>query len=328
MQQQHQNKDLYKFPTQRTKGIIATIIFHIIIAVVLIVSGFKTPLPLPEEEGILVNFGYDQTGSGILEPATSSSSQETSPETAEGETDNVAEIIEEVTQAAENVSEPEKENLTQDFEEAPVVEKKVDKPDPELERKKQEEIIRQQKLEEERLRKEAEEAERVRQEQAERQRIADSIRVAQEQESRRQDIINRTRNALSNAEGTGTGENQGVAGGEGNQGVETGAVGVNRYGEGSGTGNEGISYDLAGRQALSLPKPKYDSQSEGIVVVEVTVDRNGNVTQAVAGVKGSTTLEDYFLRVAREAAMATKFDRKPDATVIQKGTITYHFILR
>jgi len=115
---------------------------------------------------------------------------------------------------------------------------------------------------------------------------------------------------------------------ESNQDVVTGSVDSMVYGEGSGTGTEGISYDLAGRMARSLPKPKYDVQSEGIVVVEVTVDRNGNVTKATAGVKGSTTLEDYLLRVAREAALATKFDSKPDASFIQKGTITYHFIIR
>lgn len=324
MPQQRQNKDLYKFPTERTKGIIATIIFHVIIVVVLIISGFKTPLPLPEEEGILVNFGYDQTGSGILEPAVSSSSQASSPETEEGETDNVAEIIEEVAQAAEDITEPEQENLTQDFEEAPVVEKKVDKPDPQEEARKKAEAerIKKQEIEAERLKKEAAEI-------ARQKRIADSLqRVAEEREQRLSDIRNRTMNALNNSAGTGTGENQGIAGGEGNQGVETGAAGVNKYGDGSGTGTEGISYDLAGRSMITQVKPKYDIQNEGIVVVEVTVDRNGNVTQAVAGVKGSTTLEDYFLRVAREAAMATKFDRKPDATVIQKGTITYHFILR
>jgi len=111
-------------------------------------------------------------------------------------------------------------------------------------------------------------------------------------------------------------------------GVETGAVNAGVYSEGAGTGTEGVSYNLAGRQARSLPKPDYDIQSEGIVVVEVRVDRNGNVTQATPGVKGSTTLEEYFLTVARDAAMAAKFDRKPDAPTIQEGTITYHFILR
>ena len=318
MPQQRQNKDLYKFPTERTKGIVATVIFHIIIVVVLIISGFKTPLPLPEEEGILVNFGYDQTGSGLLEPSSSASIPESSTSEEEGLSDNITEIVEEVTKA---IPETETENMTQDFEEAPVVEKKVEQPDPEEEARKKAEAEAKAKAEAERIRQE-QEAERIR------KAREDSIRVAQEQERRRKAIINRTRTALSNAEGTGTGENQGIAGGEGKQGTETGTAGLNKYGEGGGTGNEGISYDLKGRQALSLPKPKYDSQSEGIVVVEVTVDRNGNVIQAVAGVRGSTTLEEYFLRVAGEAAMAAKFDPKPDAAVIQKGTITYHFILR
>ena len=113
-----------------------------------------------------------------------------------------------------------------------------------------------------------------------------------------------------------------------NRGVETRSVDSNGYGYGSGTGTRGISFDLAGRTPTKLPNPTYDIQSEGIVVVEITVDRNGNVTKAVAGVKGSTTLEEYFLRVATEAALAAKFDAKPDAPIFQKGSITYHFILR
>jgi TonB family protein len=64
------------------------------------------------------------------------------------------------------------------------------------------------------------------------------------------------------------------------------------------------------------------------VVVEVSVDRNGKVIQAVAGIKGSNTLDDYLLRVAKEAAMKATFDPKPDAPVIQKGTITYKFVLK
>lgn len=151
----------------------------------------------------------------------------------------------------------------------------------------------------------------------------------EEEQRRRTEIMNRSRNAIENANVRGSDtSSEGIAGGEGNQGVETGSVDYEIYGEGAETGTEGISYDLAGRQARSLPGPTHDIQSEGIVVVEVTVDRNGNVTKAVPGVKGSTTLEEYFLRVARNAAMESKFDRKPDAPVIQKGTITYHFILR
>ncbi len=314
--QRHPNNDLYDFPSEKKKGIIGTIIFHVILAAVLIITGFHTPEPPPEEEGILVDFGTDDTGYGLLEPAPSSAMEESQTTEAdqasayEPEATSDEAVVE--TQATET-------QMTQDFEEAPVVEKKVEQPDPEEIRKQQEaERIRQQQLEQERLRREAEEAERKKAEEA------------AEAERRRTEIMDRTRNALerANARGSDTNANQGIAGGEGNQGVETGAVNAGVYGEGAGTGSEGVSYNLAGRQARSLPKPDYDIQSEGIVVVEVRVDRNGNVTQANAGVKGSTTLEEYFVKVARDAAMAAKFDRKPDAPAIQVGTITYHFILR
>ena len=303
MQLRAQNSDPHKFPAERKKGVIATIIFHVVLGGVLILTGFHTPLPLPEEEGILVNFGTDETGSGLLEPVAASSAEESTSLPESGETDPRAQYSENIT--------PDESTLTQDFEEAPVVEKTVEQPDPEEEKRKQEE---------------AEETERIRKAEEE----ARLKKEAEEKEQRRIDIINRTRNALSNAGSTGTNANtsEGIAGGEGNQGVESGSVDSKIYGQRTGTGSEGVSYDLAGRQARSLPKPSYDIQSEGIVVVEVTVDRNGNVTKATPGVRGSNTLEEYFLRVAREAAMAAKFDRKPDAPVIQKGTITYHFILR
>jgi hypothetical protein len=44
--------------------------------------------------------------------------------------------------------------------------------------------------------------------------------------------------------------------------------------------------------------------------------------------KGSTILDDYLLRVAKEAALEAHFDAKPDAPVVQKGTITYIFKLK
>ena len=155
MQQQHRNKELYKFPHERKKGLIATIISHAVIAALLIFTGFHQPNPPPEEEGIIVNFGYDDTGSGLLEPVASSSAAEESSPPDEGITDPVADqIIEEVTASVQEVSEAEEEILTQDFEEAPVIEKKVEKPDPveEARKKAEAEKVRLQKLEEEKIR--------------------------------------------------------------------------------------------------------------------------------------------------------------------------------
>ena len=314
------NNDLYDFPSEKKKGIIGTLIFHVVLAVILIITGFHAPETLPEEEGILVNFGTDETGSGLLEPAASSAMEESSQ--ADLEQPSTDELIEEISNESVSQTQATETQMTQDFEEAPVVEKKVEQPDPEKERRRQEaleaERVRQQELEKERLKREAEEA-------AE----AEKRRIEEEQRQQTEKIRNLTRGALerANARGTDT-TGEGITEGRGNQGKETGVVGAANYGEGGGTGSEGVSFDLAGRQATSLPKPTYDIQEEGKVVVDIWVDRNGNVTRAVPGVKGSETLNEDLLRLAKEAAEKAKFDPKQDARDFQKGTITYYFIFR
>lgn len=261
--------------------------------------GFSAPIPPETERGILVNFGTDETGAGLIEPSPPASSEETAT-------------------AQPAVSEtPSKEDAvtTQNFDkEAPEI-KKVD---PEAERKKKEQI------EADKARRAELEAVRIRkvQEEAEKQRIA-------EEQKRISDIANRTKNALANSKNSGTNTTgEGVTGGPGNQGVTTGSVDSKVRGTGSGTGNSGVSHDLAGRNFLALPPPKYDYQEEGKVVVEINVDRNGNVMSVNAGAKGSTTLNDDLLKAAREAALKAKFEPKPDAPLVQKGTITYNFILK
>jgi len=257
------------------------------------------PPEQPElEEGILVNFGTDETGLGMIEPSPPPVQEEASPPPPD---------------AVQKVQDDEP-ILTQNNEEAPEV-KKVD---PEVEKKRLEKLEAERKLKEqlevERKKREAEELERKR---------------IESEQKRQADIMNRTRDALANSKNAGTeSKSEGEAGGKGNQGVPTGSVDSKTRGDGSGLGNQGISYDLAGRGFQSLPAPKYDYQGEGRVVVEVSVDRSGKVTQAIPGTKGSTTLDEYLLRVAKEAALKARFDPKTDAPVIQKGTITYNFILR
>ena len=139
----------------------------------------------------------------------------------------------------------------------------------------------------------------------------------------------RVSGALSNTQNTGTaGQNQGAAGGTGNQGVESGTIDATTSGAGSGSGTNGISYDLGDRKAQSLYKPPYDIRKDGIVVVAVTVDRSGRVTEATPGIKGSTTLDENLIKLAKDAALKTRFESSNDAPIIQKGTITYHFKLK
>jgi TonB family protein len=85
---------------------------------------------------------------------------------------------------------------------------------------------------------------------------------------------------------------------------------------------------LDGRSVLSLPKPEYTNQVEGDVVVEVTVDKDGRVIQATPGYRGSTTLDENLLQLAKKAALIARFDRNPNAPAVQKGTITYKFRLQ
>ena len=296
--QLHPNNDLYNIPSEKEKGIIGTIVIHAVILVLLIVLGFSVPPPPETEEGILVNFGTDETGFGMIEPSPPPSREEASVPLPSEST----------------VTAREEPLLTQDTEEAPEV-KKVD---PEAEKRRIEqaeaEKRRRAELEAERIRKEQEEIERKR---------------IEAEQKRQADIMNRTKDALAGSKNSGTSStSEGVAGGPGNQGSPGGSLGSKNRGEGSGLGNKGISYDLAGRGVQRLPLPEYNYQGEGRVVVEVSVDRSGKVTQAVAGVKGSNTLDEYLLKVAKEAALKAQFDVKNDAPFIQKGTITYNFILK
>jgi colicin import membrane protein len=290
----------------------------------LITFAFTPPQKPPEmAEGILVNFGTDETGEGLIEPSGAPPAMEVTPPPSA----NRPPAIRRTASQSKNVRKDEP-LLSQNNEEAP----SVKKTDPEAAKKRLEKIEADRKIREqidaERKQKQQEELERKR---------------VEAEQKRQTDIMDRTRNALSNAKKTGTGEGDGSGAGRnsgtnstgegdgtgpGNQGVPYGSVDSRIRGDGYGTGTKGVSYDLQGRKFRSLPSPKYDYQGEGRVVVDVSVDRSGKVVQAIAGVKGSTTLDEYLLKVAKESAMQAKFDAKPDAPAIQKGTITYIFILK
>jgi hypothetical protein len=123
--------------------------------------------------------------------------------------------------------------------------------------------------------------------------------------------------------GGGTGGGTGTGHGIGNgSGYGPGSGG----GSGGGTGG-GSGYSLGNRKALSKPAPKYTCNESGKVVVEVSVDRNGNTINATAGIKGTTNTAKCLLDQARIAAMNTKWDASSDAPEKQVGKIVYNFNL-
>jgi len=106
---------------------------------------------------------------------------------------------------------------------------------------------------------------------------------------------------------------------------ETGAMG-------SGTGS-GISFDLGGRSIIGTPpQPTHNenipSKDGVVVVVEITVDKNGKVATARAGVSNgknvTNTSNKNLWEAARKAALATKFSEMPKVEK-QYGYMVYRF---
>ena len=85
---------------------------------------------------------------------------------------------------------------------------------------------------------------------------------------------------------------------------------------------------LKGRSIMgSLPLPVYDVQKEGKVVVKITVNRDGKVTRALAGLPGTTVQDARLWEAARKAALKAHFNVDTEADILQTGTITYIFRL-
>ena len=105
-------------------------------------------------------------------------------------------------------------------------------------------------------------------------------------------------------------------------------------GDPSGSGNEngksnfkGIGFELGDRTAKLLPRPKSSIQEAGKVIVDIKVDKYGNVTWAKAGARGSTITNQTQFKEAEAAAYKAKFSVDVKAVGEQKGTITYNFVL-
>lgn len=81
---------------------------------------------------------------------------------------------------------------------------------------------------------------------------------------------------------------------------------------------------LSGRKIEKIPQFKQPSTEEGTVVVDITVNAAGEVIEATATGRGSTTTNADLINKAIEAARGTKFSAD-NRFEEQKGTITVVF---
>lgn len=114
----------------KRKGIIGTILFHALLIVAFLFMGLKYQDPPPAEEGISINFGYMDEGSGKIEPE---------------DTEEVTELVEE--EIIEEQIESTEEIITQSVVETPVVEKTEEKKKVVEKEEPKEEVIEEKKPE-------------------------------------------------------------------------------------------------------------------------------------------------------------------------------------
>lgn len=292
-------------PSDKSLGVFGTIVFHLLLLLALIFISISSVDP--GDEGILVELGDSPTGQGQFTPSSSAPAAQTSTPPASQPASTPPPTPSASTPARQQV-------LTQNTEEAPAISaqekarQEEQKRIAEQERQRQAEIERQRKAEQE----------RQRQEELERQRIAELERQKREQQAA--DARNTVSGAFSKSQSAGD------TGGSGTQGALTGDPNATNR-TGTGLGNKGDEYSLEGRTAEKLPRPEYPIEEQGKVVVNITVDKNGNVIRAEATPSGSNIQNMELWRAAERAAYKAKFNKAPEAAAEQHGSITYHFKL-
>lgn len=120
---------------------------------------------------------------------------------------------------------------------------------------------------------------------------------------------------------------QGIAGGTGNQGKPNGDPDSDSYTGTGGNGNGGVSISkgLSGRKINRFPSFQDDFNENAKIAVDIRVDRNGNVMGATIQPRGTTTGNSSMKAIALQKARQLKFTADPEGAEEQIGTIVFNF---
>ena len=239
-------------------AVAGTIAIHALAVLILFLMAFRTPLPLPGEEGVEVDLGMMDQGMGNIQPEKPAIPQASQPE-------------QQPNKSKEDIA-------TQNDDEAPALEKpKNTKPKQEKPAEEPKPTVNQRAL-------------------------------------------------FKGSSDPQAGGSEGVTGQPGDQGKPNGLAGIKQY-EGNGGKGNGPGYSLGGRGAKSLHRPNDDFSEEGIIVVDIWVNRAGKVVRAEVATKGTTLINSEMRQKAIQSALRSAFASDPDAPEEQHGTITYTFVI-
>lgn len=260
---------------------VGTVVCLLLLLLLLFKLSMTAPV-IEEEEGIVVAFGTAEDGGGMPDATP----------------DDAITQVEQIPAPAAPEKPSNNDLMVQDDEESLALAKQ------------REEEARRKALEEEliRQRREAEAK-------AEAERVAKEKALA-EQRAKEQEAIDKANQLAALFGNAGTTE-----GGNGdNASASSSGVKGNPVGKGFGESN-GNTWHLAGRDVKSLPKPSDNFNQQGRVIVNIRVDKAGNVVSATVA-DGTTVSDRPTQQLALSAARQAKFTEGDSEQI---GSIVYNF---
>jgi colicin import membrane protein len=304
--------------THKKKSFTLTTLLLSILLLVLFYIGL-TYMDPPIENGISVNFGTTDFGSGSVQPKEKIQSEPLDTPPVEPSKQEVAEQVEEIEEEIpeETTVEPtpSEKVLTQENEESIRIKKAE-----EAKRKAENAAADAKRKADNEAKKVKAEAARV----AKEKRDAEALALREQQAKK--DKLDALMGGLNKSDGTASGS-EGDDNKAGDKGRQDGNPYATSYygspGSGSGTGG----YGLNGRSLVNQGKVPQECNEAGRVVVEIVVDRNGKVIKATPGVKGTTNNNKCLLEPARKTALMHKWNLDSNAPDQQVGFVVVNFKL-
>ena len=287
----------------RITGLIGTLVLHVLVLVFLLLVAISKP-KMQEEGGVPVMLGNMEMAQGNADPYTLTDVDVLDEPQLPTET-TVPEPVPETPVKSDMITQEDEPTIA-------VPKKETPKPTPKTEK------VKKKPVQKEPVKpKEKTEAEKK----AEAEKLAAEKKAA-EQKAAAEAAAKKIAGAFG--KGTQAGSKGTGTTGDGIQGSPTGN---SSEGQSSGVGGYG-SWDLNGRSLGSggLPRPVYNVQEEGRVVVTITVNPAGQVIHTSIN-KRTNTANAALRKAAEDAARKARFNAVTGVNN-QTGTITYYFKLK
>ncbi|ASO03954.1 energy transducer TonB [Arenibacter algicola] len=265
-----------------------------------------TYLDPPIENGISVNFGTTDFGSGTVQPKEKIKSEPLNTPIKEPKVveEKVEEVVEQVPEEKVAKEKPAEKLLTQENEESIKIKQQQEA------KRKADEAAKKAQAEAERVAREKKEAEE---------------KVRKEQQAKK-NKLDELIGGINKSEGTASG-GEGDDNKAGDKGQPDGDPYATSYygspGSGSGTGG----YGLNGRTLVNKGKVQQECNEEGRVVVKIVVDRNGKVVSATPGQRGTTNTHPCLFEPAKKTAFMHQWNLDSNAPSQQVGFVVVNFKL-